>query len=318
MTRVVMAARRPAGAPAVHSLDHIVLAVPDLTVAGQFFEAFGLEVQSSPDGLDLFCVGSAHRWMTIRQGNEKRLEALVFAAYARDIAGLREYVQGIAPSDLQFEDDGYISFRDPDGLPIRIVVAEKSTPDAKSLPSAAHNSVAAGHYAAPLRSKAPKVAPRRFAHALCFSSDVGRATEFYCSTLGLALSDEAGGEIAFLHGVHGSDHHLVGFAQGGGSGLHHTAWDVGSVQEVGLGMLQMARAGYGEGGWGLGRHVLGSNYFHYVRDPWNSYAEYSFDIDYVPAGHQWKTGHLEPEDGFYLWGPAPPPDFAFNYEARRD
>ena len=28
--------------------------------------------------------------------------------------------------------------------------------------------------------------------------------------------------------------------------------------------------------------VLGSNYFHYVRDPWGSFAEYSCDIDYIP------------------------------------
>ena len=34
---------------------------------------------------------------------------------------------------------------------------------------------------------------------------------------------------------------------------------------------------------GVGRHVLGSNYFYYVQDPWGSFAEYSYDIDFVPA-----------------------------------
>ena len=70
--------------------------------------------------------------------------------------------------------------------------------------------------------------------------------------------------------------------------------------------MQMADKGF-TAGWGLGRHVLGSNYFHYVRDPWGSYAEYSSDIDYIPVDHDWKAGDHPPEDSFYVWGPAPPP-----------
>ena len=67
-------------------------------------------------------------------------------------------------------------------------------------------------------------------------------------------------------------------------------------------------------GWGLGRHVLGSNYFHYVRDPWGSYAEYSADIDYIPVNCDWQAEDNPPDDSFYLWGPVPPEDFAFNHE----
>lgn len=314
MNTAGMAAMRPVGAHGVHSLDHVVLAVPDLSVASRFYEAFGLDVRSRDDELDVLCHGDGHRWLTIRRGPKKRLLELAFGTYSQDFEGLRDAIERIGPPGLEHGSNDAIVFRDPDGLSLRVIVAEKSMPDTKSAPSSAHDSVAEGRFGAPLRSKAPGVRPRRLAHALCFSADVVRATEFYCATLGLGLSDEAGGEIAFLHGVHGSDHHLVGFAKSGGPGLHHTAWDVGSVQEIGLGMLQMARAGYGEGGWGLGRHVLGSNFFHYVRDPWGSYAEYSFDIDYIPAGHQWKAGHLEPEDGFFLWGPSPPSDFALNHE----
>jgi hypothetical protein len=57
-------------------------------------------------------------------------------------------------------------------------------------------------------------------------------------------------------------------------------------------MDQMLTAGY-RGGWGLGRHVLSSDYFYYVRDPWGSYCEYSFDIDYVPEGFVWRA-HDQP------------------------
>ena len=69
--------------------------------------------------------------------------------------------------------------------------------------------------------------------------------------------------------------------------------------------MQMADKGF-VAGWGLGRHVLGSNYFHYVRDPWGSYSEYSSDVDYIPVDHDWKSGDHPPEDSFYVWGPTPP------------
>lgn len=43
----------------------------------------------------------------------------------------------------------------------------------------------------------------------------------------------------------------------------------------------MRDAGYTRG-WSVGRRVLGSNYFYYVRDPRFSHAEFSCDIDFVP------------------------------------
>jgi hypothetical protein len=60
------------------------------------------------------------------------------------------------------------------------------------------------------------------------------------------------------------------------------------VTTAGLGALHMADKGF-SAGWRLGRHVLGSNYFHHVRDSWGSYAEYSEDIDYIPANCDWQT-----------------------------
>jgi catechol 2,3-dioxygenase len=119
--------------------------------------------------------------------------------------------------------------------------------------------------------------------------------------------------IAFMHGIHGSDHHMIAFVKAEGPGLHHLSWDVPSVNDIGIGAMQMADKGF-TAGWGLGRHVLGSNYFHYVRDPWGSYAEYSSDIDYIPFDHDWQAADHPGEDSFYVWGPTPPQDFAFNYE----
>lgn len=131
--------------------------------------------------------------------------------------------------------------------------------------------------------------------------------------LGLRLSDRSGDVVAFLHGPHGSDHHLVAFAKSTGPGLHHSSWDVGSIDEVGCGAEQMRNAGFPEG-WGVGRHVLGSNYFYYVRDPWGSFAEYSFDIDYVPHEIDWPPADHAPADSLYVWGPEVPEFFFVNFE----
>ena len=64
----------------------------------------------------------------------------------------------------------------------------------------------------------------------------------------------------------------------------------------------------------MGRHVLGSNYFYYVQDPWGSWAEYSYDIDFVPADVDWLAADHPAEDSFYIWGPTVPDDFVVNRE----
>src|SRR5262249_6107185 len=143
--------------------------------------------------------------------------------------------------------------------------------------------------------------------------DVMAMVRFHEDLLGCRLSDHSGEGIAFVHGVHGSDHHLVAFAKSHAPGLHHSSWDVGSVNDVGFGSENMKDLGY-KTGWGVGRHVLGSNYFYYVQDPWGSFAEYSYDIDFIPANLDWKAGDHPPEDSFYLWGPAVPDYFVANCE----
>ena len=137
---------------------------------------------------------------------------------------------------------------------------------------------------------------------------------FYEEALGLRLSDRSRDLVAFTYGPPRCDHHLLAFAKSDTRGWHHSLWDVENVDVVGKGAAQMAAAGYKKG-WGTGRHVLGSNYFHYVEDPWGSFCEYSADIDFVSPGHPWPAGDFAPEDSLYLWGPPVPGNFIHNTEA---
>lgn len=301
---------------AVHSLDAFAFSVPDLDEARRFYEAFGLAVRRDADRLALHTDGIERAWGTVhRLPGRKRLQYLSFACREADEATLAARALSAAGGPAEphpLGDAGGTWVRHPDGYVVQLVVAPKSSPDARSepLPSV---TVEPGHGAAPNRSSLRQVRPRRLSHVLLFSPDVSRAVDFYEAAFGLRVTDRSGDGIAFMHGVHGSDHHLIALAKSDGPGLHHLSWDVGSIDEVGIGMQQMMDAGHAHG-WGVGRHVLGSNYFYYVRDPWGSYCEYSFGIDYVPAGFAWPSGDHPPEDAFYAWGPRVPAEFAVNHE----
>jgi catechol 2,3-dioxygenase len=195
---------------------------------------------------------------------------------------------------------------------MEVKVGPKVSPDQKS--DSSWMPAPAGAPGATVRAKAPPVQPRRLSHVLIFTSDVDASIKFYECTLGLRLSDRASDLVAFMHGIHGSDHHLLALVKSSAPGFHHCSWDVSSINEIGVGAMRMADKGFTKG-WGLGRHVLGSNYFHYVRDPWGSFSEYSCDIDYIPKEERWPSADHKPEDSFYLWGPEVPREFTLNCEA---
>ncbi len=306
--------KRP-GELGVHSLDHFALSVPDLKVAHNFYSNFGLDVPEESNGLGMYVQGAPHRWGIINEGPKKRLSHISFGIFEEDLPAFRKRVQELRIKELDppkgLESNG-LWVNDYDGNLIELRVAEKSSPNEKS--SVWIASSPGGARGAPGRAAAPRAKPRRFAHLLLFTPDVVKAMEFYRNVLGMRLSDRSADVIAFMHGIHGSDHHMLAFAKSSAPGHHHFSWDVGSVMDIGLGAKQMLECGFAKG-WGLGRHVLGSNYFHYVQDPWGSYCEYSCDIDYVPVDCDWDSGDHPPEDSIYVWGPDMPPEFIENAEA---
>jgi len=299
----------------IHSIDHFALEVPSLAEAERFFSSFGLQVISVENRLELRTLDQPHTWARIHVGSRKRMAYLSLNCYADEFEGLSEQVQaagGRVAKGVPYVDRNGLWFFDPDGNLLQLTAGPKTTPS--GLPPRDEVVRRAGQRGVQPRREAKLIQPRRLSHAVMFSSDVDRSVEFYQRALGLRLSDRSRDAVAFMHARHGSDHHLVAFVSGLSKGWHHSSWDVASIDEVGAGAEQMRKAGYKEG-WGTGRHVLGSNYFHYVRDPWGSFAEYSADMDFVPMGTLWSAGDHLPEDSLYLWGPDLPADFVRNTEA---
>jgi catechol 2,3-dioxygenase-like lactoylglutathione lyase family enzyme len=231
----------------VHSLDHFVLAVPDLLPAQCFYADFGLEVQAAGNALALKVAGDDHLWGAVIEGTRKRLHHLSFGCYPDDLPYLQERAEAngvdIVDPPSRFASNGFW-LRDPAGLLVEVKVAPKSSPDHKMC--GIWSSSPKGVAGAPLRRNAPVVRPRRLSHVLVYTPDIDRAIEFYTRNLGLRLSDRSD-MVAFLHAIHGSDHHILAFAQSSAPGLHHCSWDMSSIDDIGLGAMSMAAKGHTRG-----------------------------------------------------------------------
>jgi len=302
----------------VRSLQHVALAVPDPAIGRQFYSDFGLEAREDGKSVAMRCYGRAQDQVVMVEGPKKRLHHLCFGATPQGLAAAKSRLEqgGVRLLDAPNETpaDG-LWFRDPDGAMVNIRVAEPAPwRDGKELvfnyPNRYQRVATPGH-----PSRETKVQPRRLSHVLRFTPDIDRQIDFYTRLVGLKLSDRARSIVAFLRSGEGdSDHHILAFALGDRPGFHHASFEVANIDELGMGGAHMIDKGYRDG-WGFGRHVIGSNFFHYIRDPWNSLAEYSCDIDHIPHGVDWKARDYAPEDSLYVWGPKVPDDFIVNFEA---
>lgn len=300
---------------AVESLLSYALAVPDLEPGRRFYTTFGLLAAERGNTLVFRCEGRDQDQVLLVEGRRKRLHHLSFGTSTSGLAAIRGRMggQGVAqidPPHPAFNEGLWL--RDPDGHAICVRV-EAAQPW-RTAPPVALN--APGHYWRVGGRGCPgehQVRPHRLGHLILHTPSVDRMLAFYCGVLGLRLSDHVGQLIAFMHLPGGGDHHVLALLASDRPGFHHASFEVGSVDEIGMGAMRMLAVGYKDG-WGLGRHVLGSNFFHYLRDPWNSLAEYFCDIDQIPADGTWQPEDHPAKDAFFRWGPPPPEDFGANFE----
>ena len=159
-----------------------------------------------------------------------------------------------------------------------------------------------------------KASPLRLGHVLVFTPDVLKSVEFATQALGMGLADCAQDVIAFCCAKRDSDHHVLAFAKSSAIGFHHASFQVRDPDEVGRAGRALVQK-TGKGDWGFGRHTIGSNFFHYIQDPWGSWFEYYADMDYIDDYSQWTATNYGLEDSLANWGPEVPKDFIYNYEA---
>ncbi len=301
----------------IRNLQHFALTVPDATVGRDFYTDFGMDAREEGGRIVLRCHGRAQDQVILIEGQKKQMHHIAFGTGTSELDALKARLQrhGTRLVDASRESSGDgIWFRDPDGLLVNVCAAESApwrSAAEWSINSPGHvrRVGVPGH---PARHGA--VQPTRLGHILRFTPQLDAMVDFYTRVAGLKLSDRAQDIVAFLHGHGGSDHHILAFIKSDRPGFHHASFEVANVDEIGIGARRLLDKGYRDG-WGLGRHVIGSNFFHYIRDPWNSLAEYFCDIDYIPADMDWRPTNYPAEDSLYVWGPTPPESFGVNFEA---
>jgi catechol 2,3-dioxygenase len=297
----------------------LALEIPDITRGVKFYTDAGLEAEVDGHRARFHCRGQARTCLELWGGAPgKRL--LHVRLRAEGLPALRAAAIAGGGTEIPppegFDSDG-LWLRDPHGMSLHLVEAEPDPPLPREsvfvINSPGH--IVRTRRAAILPKKTyDPVRPRRLGHVLVFTPDVDASIAFYTRCLGMGLADRAQDVIAFLCCRRDSDHHVVAFAKSPGVGFHHASFQVGDPDEVGRGGRRLQEL-TGKGDWGVGRHTIGSNFFHYIQDPWGSWFEYYSDMDFIDDHALWSPTNYDLEDSLASWGPAVPHDFVHNYEA---
>jgi len=303
---------------AVLNAMSVTLEVSDIEPGVKFYTDAGLIARTEENVAHLRCEGQERDSIVLRGGfSRKRLHHI--ALRADDLDGIAAKTSKAGGKVTQvpegFEDNG-LWIDDPNGMLIHLLdcPADPELDAGEPYIINAPGRIVRTRRAAmlPTASYAP-VRPLRLGHILVFSPDVMKSVAFFTEALGMGLADHAEDVIAFTCARKNSDHHVVAFAKSPGVGFHHASFQVTDPDQVGRGgRALLERAGRGD--WGFGRHTIGSNFFHYIQDPWGSWFEYYSDMDHIDDYALWTPTNYDLADSLANWGPTAPDDFVHNYE----
>jgi catechol 2,3-dioxygenase-like lactoylglutathione lyase family enzyme len=288
----------------LHRLSSLTIGVPDIATVAGYYADFGLE-QVAPG-----------RFATADGGEQLRLE---YAA-SRRLLALEIGVDDVEDLDRvarNLDRFGVPTQRTADSLSaVEPVIGVRAT--LRVTPHLIQPPIPATPYNGPGRADRPnvrapgilregRVRPRKLGHVVLGSTDEEATRGFFTDGLGFKVSDRVPGLAAFMRCS--TDHHNVLVNSAPVSFLHHTAWQVDDVDEVGRGASAMLEEHPERHVWGLGRHHVGSNFFWYLKDPAGNFSEYYSDLDQIIDDQLWNPETVEGARGLFNWGPPPPPSF---------
>jgi catechol 2,3-dioxygenase-like lactoylglutathione lyase family enzyme len=300
---------------AVQGLLHYALEVPDPAIGRGFYQDFGLE-DCSDRITRLRPFGLKREVVQLYPGPRKRLHHFAFSAPGEHLQAVRDSLARNKVAEIDAPrgaPDGGVWLRDPGGYAINVrpEAMEVPPPDAAIPWNSPGRPQRVNQRGCPEEDYAAK--PRRLGHILLFTVSLDRDIDFYTRVLGMKLTDRAENDIAFLRCS--TDHHNLAIVTSPGPGFHHASYEVGSVDEVAMGAQRMLARGWKPAS-GLGRHVIGSNFFYYIYDPWDSMVEYYVDMDHVSPELPWEPRNFPAGEGIRRWGQLDPEEFAQNHELR--
>ena len=297
----------------------VTLEVPDIEKGLRFYTDAGLVADVDGEIARFRCAGQA-RDSLVLLGAYPRKRLHHISLRGNDLDNIAERVPKhggkVVAAPAGFEDNG-LWVEDPHGMLIHLSTqaddSELVATDAPFEINAPGRIVRKRRSAILPQSAYPPAKPLRLGHILVFSPNVPESVKFVTNALGMGLADHAQDAIAFTCARRDSDHHVVAFAKSPGIGFHHASFQVHDPDEVGRGGRALLAKSQ-RGNWGFGRHTIGSNFFHYIQDPWGSWFEYFSDMDHIDDHSLWTPTNYAMEDSLASWGPEVPADFVHNYE----
>jgi catechol 2,3-dioxygenase-like lactoylglutathione lyase family enzyme len=293
----------------LHGLTSMTLGVPDVGAVASYYEDFGLRRVGEQPGRGLvLATAEGGEQLALRPAERRRLlEIRIGADDPDDLSRIEASLRRLGVEFVR--DTGSLRVRDPNSaLQVSVQVGPQITEAvAKQEPTNGPGRPDRPNGRAPAIEREGRVQPRRLGHVVIGSLDQEASQRFFTEGLGFKVSDHVPGLASFMRCS--TDHHNLLVQQAPVNFLHHTAWEVDDVDEVGRGATAMLENHPERHVWGLGRHHIGSNFFWYLKDPVGNFSEYYSDLDVILDDQLWKPSVVEGARGLYNWGPPPPPSF---------
>ena len=291
----------------LHRLLGMRVGVPDPAALGAFYGEIGLH----HDGAGAYTGTDDGPVVTLEQYAFRRLLAVDIGA--DDEATIAATAARLGNLGLRVSaTDDSLSVVDPASqVTFRLAVAPRATP-AVSAPTDRENApgrIVRRNLRSPGVFEQPRP-PRRLGHLVIGSPDQTATRDLLVDGLGLAVSDQFEGIIAFLRCS--TDHHNVAVVGSPVPMLQHYSWECDDVDHVGHTATRLLNADAERQAWGFGRHFVGSNYFWYLRDPSGSFIEFYSDMDVIDDAAEWAArggGTFGLEHIGNAWGPRMPAEF---------
>jgi catechol 2,3-dioxygenase-like lactoylglutathione lyase family enzyme len=297
-------------AVSLHGLTSITLGVSDVDAASRYYEDFGLTPSGTTtlDGRRRFATLEGGDQLVIAQASRRRL--LEIGVAAEDTDDLDRIAVNLSKIGAEFNRSAdELVVHDPNSaLRVSVTIAPHIVQaPATQEPTNGPGRPGRANGRAPAIERTNKVRPRRLGHVVVGSLNQEASQHFFTEGLGFKVTDHVPSLASFLRCS--TDHHNLLLQQAPLNFLHHTAWEVDDVDEVGRGASAMLEEHPERHVWGLGRHHIGSNFFWYLKDPAGNFSEYYADLDCILDDQLWDPTVIDGARGLYNWGPPPPPSF---------
>ncbi|MDF0488866.1 VOC family protein [Sphingobium sp. H39-3-25] len=304
---------------AVKAIAAVALDVPDVAPGREFYTIAGLDAFGDNHIARFRCTGQERDAIILYGGAPaKRLKFVRLYADQLEEISARVPVAGGAVIDAPSEGEPEgLWVRDPNGVVFHLV--DQDVPELPPLNNAFEinapgRTIRKNKAGVGARSSYPQVIrPVKLGHVALFSPDIPVSIAFLTDALGMGLADRSQDLVAFCCARKNSEHHVIALAKSHAIGFHHASFAVLDPDQVGWAGRKLVTAA-GRADWGFGRHTIGSNFFHYIEDPWGSWFEYYSDMDYIEDHDRWTPTNYALEDSTYLWGPNQPAHFIHNPE----